>query len=158
MRTPGGRAVLPSTFIAGRFRARSRPASRACTVQDLWASALRCCQDSGQDSSAARTRREASREKPAFAWTARPWISEIMNDAASSLVMPGGSGAVATVSSNRSRSGAPRVRTGRGRSTGHAVVHRGGASGKLGAGAATSGGRYVGFGMIISEIINLSKL
>ena len=43
VRTRGGRAVLPSHMDcrhlpAGRDRARNRPASKACTVQDLWAS------------------------------------------------------------------------------------------------------------------------
>jgi len=43
VRTRGGRAVLPSHMDcrhlpAGRDRARNRPALKACTVQDLWAS------------------------------------------------------------------------------------------------------------------------
>jgi hypothetical protein len=42
-----------------------------------------------------------------MAWTARLWTSETMSEAASSLVMPGGSGAVAIVSSNRSHSSDP---------------------------------------------------
>ena len=48
----------------------------------------------------------------------------------------------------RCRSGGPRVRTGRGRSAGHAVVHRAGASGKLAAEATPAGGRCAGSRMI----------
>ena len=44
--------------------------------------------------------------------------------------------------------GGPRVRTGRGRSAGHAVVRRGGASGKLAAEAAPSGGRSAGIRVV----------
>ena len=110
MRTRGGRAVLPSPWIIVGLpdAAAPRPGLAPCKARERREGrAVRplCYQDSGQDCRAARTTcREISCEMPAFAWTARPWISEIMSGAGSSLVMPGGSGAVATVSSNRSRS------------------------------------------------------
>ena len=109
MKTGRGRAVLPSPWIIvglpddaaprpGLPRCKTRERREGRAVRPL------CCQDSGQDTSAARaTRREVSCQAPAFAWTARPWTSEIMSEAATSLVMPGASGAVAIVSSNRSR-------------------------------------------------------
>src|SRR4051812_28384045 len=57
----------------------------------------------------------------------------------------------------RRRSGAPRVRTGRGRSAGHAVVRGAGASGKLGAEAAPSDRRCAGSRVSSSKAHNLRK-
>src|SRR4051794_450535 len=57
----------------------------------------------------------------------------------------------------RCRSSAPRVPTGRGRSAGHAVVRGAGASGKLGAEAAPSGGRCAESRISISQTSNLRK-
>ncbi len=72
-------------------------------------------------------------------------------------VRTGTFGAAAMIYAARSL-GPPRVRTGRGRSAGHAVVRRGGASGELAAEAAPAGGRCAGPRLIISEISNLRRL
>ena len=58
----------------------------------------------------------------------------------------------------RCRSSAPRVRTGRGRSAGHAVVRRAGASRKLAAEAAPSGGRCAGTRMTFGKASKLRRL